>query len=133
MAYLLLIVIPLIVFAIWTLTHRERVARIEPTRHLWASARASSADGALVHLQAEVTIELADPAQAVSDSTITALAEDALRRVIVTGRVLSLPGIGDEVPLGDLASAPDIEAVTLVITAADVEITRELRRLVGGP
>lgn len=41
--------------------------------------------------------------------------------------------VGDEVALGSEAPSAGIAVDSVVVTAADVEITRELRRLVGGP
>ena len=39
----------------------------------------------------------------------------------------------DEVALGSDSPAAGLTVDSVVVTAADVEITRELRRLVGGP
>lgn len=102
-------------------------------RHLWVSARASSADGALVHLQAEVTYRVTSPAARDGVAAATEVAEDSLRRAIVSRRLLALPGVGDEVPAAGGSPPEGLVVDRIVVAAADAEITRELRRLVGGP
>lgn len=103
-------------------------------RQVWVGARASSADGALVHLQAEVTYRVTSPTA--SDAAVaaaTAVAEDALRRTIVSRPLLALPGSGDEVRVPGASPVDGLVVDRVVVAAADAEITRELRRLVGGP
>ncbi|HEX8780332.1 MAG TPA: hypothetical protein VF728_04080 [Nocardioides sp.] len=134
-----LVAVPLLVLAVLLAgsgaTTWPRRRHDDSPRHLWVGARASSADGALVHLQAEVTYRLT-AATANDDgaaAAATAVAEHSLRQAIVSRRLLALPGSGDEVPV---RGAPPLEGLVVdrvVVAAADAEITRELRRLVGGP
>lgn len=107
----------------------------ESPRHLWVGARASSADGALVHLQAEVTYRLtaATANDGAAAAAATAVAEHSLRQAIVSRRLLALPGSGDEVPVRGEPPLAGLVVDRVVVAAADAEITRELRRLVGGP
>lgn len=106
----------------------------ESPRHLWVGARASSADGALVHLQAEVTYRVtAATANDGAAAAATAVAEHSLRQAIVSRRLLALPGSGDEVPVRGEPPLAGLVVDRVVVAAADAEITRELRRLVGGP
>jgi hypothetical protein len=134
MAYLLLIiVVPLIAYTVWSIRQVREPWFDDAPRHAWATARASSADGVLVRLEADVTFRITQAGVRSPEDEASVLAEEALRRAIVTSRVLTLPGTGDEVPLGDDAHRPGMEVDSVVVTAADVEITRELRRLVGGP
>ncbi len=134
MAYLLLVIIvPLVAYTVWSVRRVREPWFDDAPRHAWASARASSADGALARLEAEVTYRIIEAGVRSPEDQAAQVGEDALRRAIVTGRVLSLPGIGDEVALGSEAPAAGLAVDSVVVTAADVEITRELRRLVGGP
>lgn len=134
MAYLLLVIIvPLVVYTVWSVRRVKEPWFDDAPRHVWASARASSADGALARLEAEVTYRILDAGVRSPEDQASQVGEDALRRAIVTGRVLGLPGTGDAVALGEHDSIPGLTVDSVVVTAADVEITRELRRLVGGP
>ena len=134
MAYLLLvIVVPLVAYTVWSVRRVREPWFDDAPRHAWAVARASSADGALTRLEAEVTYRITDAGVRAPEDQASQAGEEALRRAIVTSRVLSLPGIGDEVAPADDYPAPGLAVDSVVVTAADVEITRELRRLVGGP
>jgi hypothetical protein len=137
-AVVTLVALPLLVLAavllsLTPVTWTRRQYDASP-RHLWVGARASSADGALVHLQAEVTYRVTSPtADHGAAGAAVAVAEDTLRRAIVSRRLLALPGVGDEVPVAADASPEGLVVDRVVVAAADAEITRELRRLVGGP
>lgn len=136
-AVVTLVVLPLLVlagaaFALSPVTWTRREADRSP-RLLWVSARASSADGALVHLQAEVTYRVTAPDLSDGAVVATAIAEDVLRRTIHARRLLALPGVGDEIPVTHTDPPEGLVIDRIVIAAADAEITRELRRLVGGP
>lgn len=137
MAHLVLVLVLLVLAGAGSWSWIRSAARpaAEPVRHLWAQSRASSADGALVRLEAEVFFEVDDHTSTSAGEHLALAAEDALRRTIVSTPVLALPGVGDEVPLdlGEQAESLGVRPERLVVTAADVEITRELRRLVGGP
>lgn len=133
-----LVAVPLLVLVVLlvvsgTVTWPRRRHDDSP-RHLWVGARASSADGALVHLQAEVTYRVtAASAEHGAAAAATAVAEHSLRRAIVSRRLLALPGSGDEVPVSGDPPLAGLVVDRVVVAAADAEITRELRRLVGGP
>jgi len=132
-----LVALPLLVlaglaFALSPVTWTRRQHDPSP-RLLWAGARASSADGALVHLQAEVTYRLTTADLSDGSVVATAIAEDVLRRTIHARRLLALPGVGDEIPVTGTSPPEGLAIDRIVIAAADAEITRELRRLVGGP
>lgn len=134
MAYLILVIlVPLVVYTVWSVRRVKGPWLDDAPRLVWADARASSADGALARLQAEVTYRITEAGVRAPEEKAALVGEGALRRSITAGRVLSLPGIGDEVPLGEHDEAPGLVVDRVVVTAADVEITRELRRLVGGP
>ena len=129
MPFLVLVVVGL---ALSPVTWTRRPPDGSP-RLLWVAARASSADGALVHLQAEVTYRQTGADITDAAAVATALAEDVLRRTIRARRLLALPGVGDEIPLTGTSPPDGLAVDSVVIAAADAEITRELRRLVGGP
>jgi hypothetical protein len=133
-AYLLLvIVVPLVAYTIWSVRRPDEPWLDDTPRHAWAVARASTADGVLARLQAEVTFRVVEAGVRAPADRACAVAEEALRRVIVSSGVPSLPGAGDEVPVGDDVRRPGVAVDSVVVTAADVEVTGELRRLVGGP
>lgn len=133
MAYLLLVIIvPLVVYTVWSVRRVKEPWFDDAPHQAWAGARASSADGALARLEAEVTYRITEAGVRSPEDQAARVGEEALRHAIVTGRVLSLPGIGDEVAIGD-QDLTGVVVDSVVVTAADVEITRELRRLVGGP
>jgi hypothetical protein len=134
MAYLLLVIIvPLVAYTVWSVRQAKEPWLDDAPRHGWAFARASSADGALVRLQADVTFRVTEAGVRSPEALAGVLAEEALRRAIVSSRVTTLPGAGDEVPPADHARRGAVEVDSVVVTASDVEVTRELRRLVGGP
>ena len=134
MAYLLLvIVVPLVVYTVWCVRRVPEPSYDAAPHHVWTGVRASSADGALTRLEAEVTYRVTDASLRSPGEQAAKAGEDALRRAVVTGRVLTLPGVGDQVARTQEADPAGIVVDSVVVTAADVEITRELRRLVGGP
>lgn len=102
-------------------------------RTLWSSVRASSADGALVRLDGEATVEVLDPALAADDAAVVQEIDERLRLTITRHPLLAVPSAGDEVVLHGRADPPGVLLGPVVVIAADVEVTRELRRLVGGP
>lgn len=129
---LLLIVLlaaALVAGAVTFLVRRNR-SRTPRTRVL-VTVRSRSADEAYVKVSAEATLDL-DP-QAPHDVLRTASQHlaPALRSCVATRRLLALPGAGDELDLA--VDVPGATVQRIVVTAADVEVTRELRRLVGGP
>jgi hypothetical protein len=132
-AYLLLVlVVPLVVLTIWSARRLEPPRHDDAPRHAWAVARASSADGVLARLEADVTFRVLEAGVRSPAHQAGVVAEEALRRAIVSSRVPSLPGVGDEVPVGTDVRRPGIAVDSVVVTASDVEVTGELRRLVGG-
>ena len=105
MADLLVIVVPLVAYTVLVGTRSGAVVRRCAAVTLCAVARASSADGALTRLEAEVTYRIIDvgvraPAGCVPDRGGGAL------HAIVNSRVLA--GMGDEVALADGDPAPGL-------------------------
>ncbi len=125
------VLVPIALLARWAWLRGTAQPDPDVPRHQYVSTRASSADGALVRVQAEVTYRVEGTATG-ADELVCDAAEEALRRAVVTRRVLALPGAGDEVAVpGPLPEGLRVER--MVVVSADVEVTRELRRLVGGP
>lgn len=134
MAYLLLVlVVPLVAYTVWSVRRCDEPRVDDTPRHAWAVARASSADGVLARLQADVTFRVLEAGVRSPAHQAGVVAEEALRRAIVSSRVPSLPGVGDAVPVHSDVRPPGIAVDSVVVTASDVEVTGELRRLVGGP
>lgn len=134
MAYLLLvIVVPLVAYTLWCVRRTPQPWLDDGPHHVWTGVRASSADGALTRIEAEVTYRVTDAGVRSPGDLAAKVGEEALRRAVLTGRVLTLPGVGDEVSVAGSAGPEGLVVDSVVVTAADVEITRELRRLVGGP
>lgn len=118
----------------WVWPGLESTERVSTqARTLWSSVRASSADGALVRLDGEATVELLDPVLAADDAVVVQEIDERLRLTITRHPLLAVPSAGDEVVLAGRADPPGVLLGPVVVTAADVEVTRELRRLVGGP
>lgn len=109
----------------------RRARSRHPQSRVQVTVRGRSADEACVKLSVEATLEL-DP-QAPTDVLRTASQHlaPALRSCVATRRLLALPGAGDHLDLA--VEVPGATVQRIVVTAADVEVTRELRRLVGGP
>lgn len=98
---------------------------------LTVTTRGRSADGAMVRLVVDLTFSC-DPVGSVpSRRHLAHEVENALRACLATRRLLALPGVGDHLELP--VPVPGVRIHHMVVTGSDVEVTRELRRLVGGP
>ncbi len=127
------VVAALLVASWWPGRRRKQPIGPAAPRHLSIATRARSADGATVRLVVRVDYLLEADA---APRTVHALADAAEREVresVQTRRVLSLPGVGDSFDLPDPQQVPGVRVQHMEVITADVEITRELRRLVGGP
>lgn len=101
------------------------------TRTLRVTSRARSADEALVRVTVEAEISLGVGSTASTARTVADEIETGVRTCLATRRLLALPGVGDHLSLA--VETPHVTVHQIAVTAADVEVTRELRRLVGGP
>lgn len=120
------------VAVIWFVARLRRpaVAPHSPTP-LAVSVRARSADGALVKLAVEATVQVTPDADPTTLRKVRQAVEGELRQCLASRRVLALPGAGDTLTSEVSIAGSTVE--TVVVASADVEVTRELRRLVGGP
>ncbi|NYG60642.1 hypothetical protein BJ980_003565 [Nocardioides daedukensis] len=129
------------------LATRHKVPVNEPQR-LWTVSRANTSDGVTARLEVEVVVELAGvgsrhgpvlgpvvgpgsgPAVGSVGGETVDLIESAIRRRITEHPVASLPSVGDEAPFLPEEIIQGVRIVRAVVTASDVEVTPELRRLV---
>lgn len=107
------------------------------SRHLWAVAAANTADGISARLAVDFTLEVVDPAGCPSDPDLVAIdvidaVENALRLRILDSPVTELPTSGDSVAWLPADLVPGCRVTDAFVTASEVEVTPELRRLVAG-
>lgn len=95
------------------------------------TSRGRSADEALVRVSVEAEVSLPAPTPSGTSRRISDELDAALRSCLATRRLLALPGVGDHLSI--TLQVPGVQVHRVTVTAADVEVTRELRRLVGGP
>ena len=117
--------------AVGLLVARRGVTPEEP-RRLWTVSRANTSDGATANLEVEVVVELTEPGPRRSevDGEVVDLIESHVRRRITEHPVASLPSVGDDAPFVPPDVASGVRVLRAVVTASDVEVTPELRRLV---
>ncbi|WP_157550913.1 hypothetical protein [Nocardioides jensenii] len=118
-------------FAAVTLMARRRTTPVVEPHRLWAVASANTADGVTAHLGVDfVALRTASATEAgpVSDAV-----EDLLRHRIASSPARSLPSVGDEPGflVGHAIGGTTIERA--VVTASEVEVTPQFRRLIGAP
>lgn len=116
--------------AVSLMAHRRTGQEVAPHR-LWAVASANTADGVTAHLGVDfVARRTAHPSEA---GPVADAVEDLLRHRIASSPARSLPSAGDEP--GFLVGR-DVVGTTIeraVVTASEVEVTPQFRRLIGAP
>jgi hypothetical protein len=120
-----------------TLTTLTRLFRRRPpyasARHLWAVAKATSADGVTARVGVEFTLEVllvdGGSSEELEDSAIDAV-EGVLRREIGRRSVASLPTVGAPVDWVPPDLVPGARLANAFVLSSDLEVTRQLQRLV---
>jgi hypothetical protein len=110
---------------------RRNAPPSEP-HHLWTVSRANTSDGATARLEVEVAVEFTDGRlqRNDTDTEIVDAVGEEIRQRIIDHPVASLPSVGDDAPFVNPDVVTGVRIVRAVVTASDVEVTPELRRLV---
>lgn len=110
-----------------------RRSRSGTTRHHEIATRTTSADGTTVRLRVRATLTLEPLVSPGATARQLDAMNESLRCLVQQRDLLGLPGLGDQVTELAAATEPGIRVDAVRVIGADVELTRELRRLVGGP
>lgn len=126
------VVLALVGLGAWSLGRSRPTGQGVGTVRRWASAHATTADGvtAVVHVEFTMRAEegVLDPAR---DAEVIDAVEAAVRQAIAVTHVDALPAMGDTPDWFALIELPGITLKHAVVTASDVRVTPELRRLVA--
>lgn len=130
MVYLLFGLLAVVVVGALTMDRLGRRVHHGP-RHLWSVARGTTRDGVTAHVQVEFTVEAADAVLTPEvEARVVDTVEDHLRRLISERTVSALPGVGDDPGWHEDLLVPGVVVRHAAVSAAEVEVTSELRRLV---
>jgi hypothetical protein len=120
------------------LTHRLRRARGPRRLHRWGLATATTADGVVAEIEVEYVVRLTRPTDLATPSDPDSLemaaadaVEEQIRRVISASRVDALPTAGDRAAWAEDVELDGVTVAHAVVARSDVQVTPELRRLVG--
>lgn len=114
------------------LAHLRRTRPAE-RRHRLAVGTATTADGARAEVHVDYVVSIAagvvaDDADAAASDAVEGLIREAIAEV----RVADLPLVGDVLHWGDRLELPDVSLEHVVVADSEVQVTAELRRLLGG-
>jgi hypothetical protein len=105
-------------------------------RRLWALASATTADGVVAHVQLDFTLRVRDDGTAAGPEELDRAAmeavENALRHWIAAHPVSDMPVAGETVGWVPSDLVDDALVENVFVTACDVEVTSQLRRLLVG-